>query len=166
MQGWYDPRMRCALLLALGFLVSCGGTSSLTRTDETYSSADVLVAAADELARNGDPEADAALVAGGPDALPYVRPLISSPDPDVRERARLVVAAILPDAEMAPADRVDLILAAVIREGGAPHASLLAADRLRRIGAEARLPLESAASAGGERGRLARRLLLLVTEAP
>ena len=159
--------MRRILLLTAALCASCASSpSGPDFVDETYTSAEILEAAADELQRNGDSEADAVLIAAGPEAISHVRPLLSSDNPEVRERARLVIAALAREGDLAPTDRVELILTEVLREGGAPHARLLAAERLRRMGPAARIQLERAGSSEGDRGKLARRLLLLISEEP
>jgi hypothetical protein len=119
-----------------------------------------LTEAAAAMAR-GSREGEARLAAAGPDAVPYLRTLLESPDPEVRRRALRLLVDSGEDIELSVAERVDLLLAEIVREESPPYSSLRALAELEDMGDDAVPALQVAAGREGPEGEAARRLLLL-----
>lgn len=117
-----------------------------------------LEAAARALGK-GAPEAEEILASAGPEAVPHVRPLLSSPDPEVRLRALGLLIELGEPIELSPSELVDLAIFDLTRRERHPFAALRALPRVRELG-EAALPrLEEISAGAGERALAARALL-------
>jgi len=107
----------------------------------------------------GSLEAEALLVAIGPRAVPFVRPLLDAPDENVRRVALRILVDSGEDMGITVRERVGLLLSDLHREEPHPWASLRAIARLRGMGEEARSALEDYSGGEGPEGEAARRLL-------
>jgi hypothetical protein len=114
-----------------------------------------------EAMANGFPEGVARLAAAGPDAVPYLTPMLESKDRQLRMTALRLLVDSGEDIELSTADRVDLLLAEVVRPESPPYSSLRALAELEEMGSAADAALEIAAEREDEEGAAARGLLRL-----
>lgn len=108
--------------------------------------------------RAGDAEAEARLAALGPDARPWLEPLVEDGDPEVRMRARSVLLSADGDTDDTGRKRLEVLIHDLARPAP-PFVALRAIGRLRSLGAAGREALETAAAGTGPDAEAARRLL-------
>lgn len=152
-------RVLPSLLPLCLLLVSCRSYSHVERHDPPRPVMSLPEAAA-AMAR-GSGEGEARLAAAGPDAAPYLKVLLESPEPEVRRRALRLLVDSGEDIDLSVPERVDLLLAEIVRDESPPYSSLRALAELQEMGPEADPALEVAAAREGPEGEAARRLLFL-----
>ena len=93
----------------------------------------VMEAAASELAAGRFGFAEEFLSAAGPEASPWLRPLLDSNRPDVRLAAQAMLLSAGEDLGLSSEEEVQVILFDLSRQESHPFAGIRALDRWRRL---------------------------------
>ncbi len=152
-----------AVLLAFATACASSGSSGPPPAPLVDPATAVALAAA-ELSRDGSPRADEALLAAGPDAVPWLVALSRHGSERVRRRAQSLLWSLGRTDGLSADEQVQIALFDLQRSREVPAAGLLALTRLKSLGAPAVPALKSASEGGGAGAGTARVLLALLEE--